>query len=281
MTRTPLASRVLVTGVCALFAVYFLLPVYWLVVAATKSTAGMFGSSGLWFSQPRLIANLRAVFGYDDGIYLRWVLNTLLYAGLGATMATLLAAAAGYGIAKFAFRGKEMVFNVILGGVLVPATALALPLYLMLSKVGMDNTYWAVLLPSLVSPFGAYLIRIYAEAAVPDELLEAARIDGAGELFIFRGIVLRILTPALVTVFLFQFVAIWHNYFLPLIMLSDPALYPITLGLTSWYSFAERQPDLYQLTVGGTFVAVIPLMIAIGALQRFWRSGLTKGSVKG
>ncbi|WP_158886845.1 carbohydrate ABC transporter permease [Amycolatopsis anabasis] len=281
MNRPQLASRVLITGVCALFALYFLLPVYWLVVSATKSTSDMFGTSGLWFANPRLLANLHAVFSYDNGIYLRWVLNTVLYAGAGATVATLFAAAAGYALAKFSFRGKEAVFNVVLGGVLVPATALALPLYLMLSKVSLDNTYWSVLLPSLVSPFGVYLTRIYAEASVPDELLEAARVDGAGESRIFAGIVLRILTPALVTVFLFQFVAIWHNYFLPLIMLSDPKLYPITLGLTSWYSAADRQPELYQLTVGGTFVAVLPLMIAIGSLQRFWRAGLTQGSVKG
>ncbi|WP_020667318.1 carbohydrate ABC transporter permease [Amycolatopsis nigrescens] len=279
--QTSPASRVLVIGVSAVFAVYFLLPVYWLIVAATKTTGDMFGSSGLWFHRPQLLTNLRNVFSYDNGIYLRWVLNTVLYAGVGATFATLLAAAAGYALAKFDFRGREAVFNVVLGGVLVPATALALPLYLMLSKADLDNTYAAVLLPSLVSPFGVYLIRIYAEASVPDELLEAARIDGASELRVFFGVVLRILTPALVTVFMFQFVAIWHNYFLPLIMLSDPKLYPITLGLTSWHSFAERQPDLYQMTVGGTFVAVIPLMIAIAALQRFWRTGLTEGSVKG
>lgn len=164
---------------------------------------------------------------------------------------------------------------------LIPGTALALPLYLIFSRVGLANTYWAVLLPSVVSPFGVYLCRIYAAASVPDELLEAARLDGAGEFRIFRVVGLRIMTPALVTIFLFQFVGVWNNYFLPLIMLSDPKLYPITLGLTSWQSFADRQPDLYQLTVGGAFVSVVPLMIAMVVLQRFWRAGLTQGSVKG
>jgi multiple sugar transport system permease protein len=91
----------------------------------------------------------------------------------------------------------------------------------------------------------------------------------------------RIMSPALVTIFLFQFVGIWNNYFLPLVMLSDPKLYPITLGLTSWQSFADRQPQLYQLTVGGAFVSVLPLMLAMIVLQRFWRSGLTEGGVKG
>ena len=277
---TP-ASRVIVIGLCTVGAIYFLLPVYWLVVASTKSTSDLFGSFGLWFAHPRWVANLGNVFSYDNGIYLRWMLNSLLYAGAGAATAMLLSAMAGYALAKYQFRGRNAVFNVVLGGVLIPGTALALPLYLLFARLGLANTYWAVLIPSVVSPFGVYLCRIYAEASVPDEVLESARLDGASESRIFGGIVLRILTPALVTVFLFQFVGIWNNYFLPLVMLSDPHLYPITLGLTSWQSFQDRQPELYQLVVGGAFVSVVPLMIAMIALQRFWRTGLTQGSVKG
>ncbi|MEQ4302964.1 carbohydrate ABC transporter permease [Plantactinospora sp. B6F1] len=272
--------RIVVVGLLTVFATYFLLPVYWLVVASTKSTDQLFGSFGLWFSEPRLLDNLRNVLTYDDGIYLRWVVNSVLYAGVGSVVATLIAAMAGYALAKYRFRGREALFNVILAGVLIPGTALALPLYLMVSKVGLANTYWAVLLPSVVSPFGVYLCRIYAATAVPDSLLESARIDGASERRIFATLALRLMTPALVTVFLFQFVGIWNNYFLPLVMLSDPSLYPITLGLTSWQSFAGRQPDLHQLTVGGALLSVLPLMVAIVVLQRFWRGGLTEGSVK-
>jgi multiple sugar transport system permease protein len=277
---TP-ASRIIVVSLCAVAAIFFLLPVYWLVVASTKSTSDLFGSFGLWFENPHWLANMRHVFSYDNGIYQRWMLNSVLYAGVGAAVATLLSAMAGYALAKYQFRGREVVFNIVLGGVLIPGTALALPLYLLFAKVGMVNTYWAVLVPSVVSPFGVYLCRIYAEASVPDELIEAARIDGASELRIFRSIALRIMSPALVTVFLFQFVGIWNNYFLPLVMLSDPKLYPVTLGLTSWQSFQDRQPDLYQLVVGGAFVSVLPLMIAMIVLQRYWRTGLTQGSVKG
>jgi multiple sugar transport system permease protein len=274
-------GRIVVVGLCAVAAAYFLLPVYWLLVASTKSTANLFGSFGLWFSHPQWLSNMRHVFSYDNGIYPRWVANSVLYAGVGAAVATLLSAMAGYALAKYRFRGREGVFNVVLGGVLIPGTALALPLFLLFSKLGLANTYWAVLIPSVVSPFGVYLCRIYAEASVPTELLESARIDGAGETRIFTTIVWRIMSPALVTVFLFQFVGIWNNYFLPLVMLSDPKLYPVTLGLTSWQSFQDRQPDLYQLVVGGAFVSVVPLMAAMIVLQRFWRSGLTQGSVKG
>jgi multiple sugar transport system permease protein len=277
---TP-ASRIVAVGLSVVAATYFLLPVYWLLIASTKSTANLFGSSGMWFSQPQFLTNMRRLFSFQDGIYLRWALNSVIYAGGGATVATLLAALGGYALAKYEFRGRELVFNLVLGGVLIPGTALALPLYLLFAKIGIVGSYWSVLIPSFVSPFGVYLCRIYAEASVPDEIIESARVDGASELRIFLTFGLRIMTPALVTVFLFQFVGIWNNYFLPLVMLSDPHRYPITLGLTSWQSFQDRQPQLYQLVVGGAFVSVIPLMIAIVVLQRFWRTGLTEGSVKG
>ena len=276
-----LQSRILVTAGLAVAAVYFLVPVYWLAVSATKSSGDLFGSFGLWFRDPQPLENLERLFTFNDGIFGRWMLNSALYAGAGALFATLFAGMAGYALAKFGFRGRELLFNVILGGVLVPSTALALPLYLMLSSADLSNTYWSVLLPSMVTPFGVYLSRIYAAAAVPDELIEAARMDGAGEFRIFLMLGLPIMSPALITIFLFQFVDIWNNYFLPLVMLSDQALYPITLGLTSWQSFADRQPILYQLTVGGAFVSVVPLMVAMVMLQRFIRAGITEGSVKG
>ncbi|MFI0480960.1 carbohydrate ABC transporter permease [Actinomadura sp. 9N215] len=275
-----IGARVLVVAVLAVAAGYFLVPVYWLVVASTKTTDRLLGSSPLWFAEPRPWRNLTDLLTYDDGIYLRWLGNTVLYSGVGAFVATLLAAGAGHAMAKYDFRGREAAFKVVLGGVLVPTTVLALPLYLMFSRIGLANTYWSVLLPSVVSPFGVYLCRIYSEAAVPDELLEAARVDGAGELRIFFTVVLRIMSPALVTVFLFQLIGIWNNFFLPLVMLSDPDLYPIPLGLLSWQSIVDRQPILYQLAIGGALVSVVPLAVAIVVLQRFWRTGLTEGSVK-
>ncbi|WP_446464745.1 carbohydrate ABC transporter permease [Streptomyces sp. BRA346] len=278
--RPALRYRIITVSLLAVAALYFLTPVYWLVVSATKSSSDLFGTFGFWFHDPDPLGRLHQVLTYDDGIYARWFANSLMYAGVGALAATLLSAAAGYALAKFRFPGREGIFNVILAGVLIPGTALALPLYLLFSRIGLANTYWAVLIPSVVSPFGVYLCRIYAAAAVPDSLMEAARIDGAGEARTFFTVGLRLMTPALVTVFLFQFVHIWNNFFLPLVMLSDSDLYPIQLGLTSWTGYADRQPELYQYTVGGAFLSVLPLMVLMGVLQRYWRTGLTEGSVK-
>jgi multiple sugar transport system permease protein len=274
------STRIIVVGVLVIVAIYFLVPIYWLVVASTKSVASIYGSPGFLLSHPAWLSNLTQVFTYDGDIYTRWLINTVLYAGVGAVLATLFAAAAGYVLAKYEFRGRGALFNLVLAGVLVPGTALALPMYQLFASVNLTNTYWSVLIPSLVSPFGVYLCRIYAEAAVPDSVLEAARIDGAGEVRIFFRVVLRLLTPVLITVFLFQFVGIWNNYFLPLVMLSSNTLYPISLGLTTWEAGSIRTPELLQTTIGGAFVSVIPLAIAMIVLQRFWQGGLTEGAVK-
>lgn len=278
--RVPLGSQVAAMTFLFIVTIYFLVPVYWVVISSTKSTADLFGSFGLWFSHPQWIENLKDTFTYDGGIYVRWLVNSIIYAGVGSLVATLIAAAGGYALSKYDFRGREVIFSIILAGVMVPPTALALPLYLMMSGAGLNNTYWSVLLPSMVSPFGAYLARIYAASAVPDEIIDAARVDGASEFRIFSTIALRIMSPALVTIFLFQLVGIWNNYFLPLVMLSNQKLYPIILGLTLWNSQTQRTPELYALTVTGAFVSVVLLVGAIVSLQRYWRGGLTAGSAK-
>jgi multiple sugar transport system permease protein len=280
-SRRSRASKIIVTGVLVIVSLYFLIPVYWVIIAATKTTEDLFATSGFWFAPTfNLFQNIAQVLAYDGGIFVRWFLNSILYAGVGAVLATYFAAAGGYALAKYRFRGSNIVFGTILGGVLVPATATALPLFLLFSQLGLANTYWSVLIPSLVSPFGLFLCRIYADATVDESLLEAARLDGAGELRIFHTVGLRILTPALVTVFLFQLIGIWNNYFLPLVMLADSNLYPITLGLNNWRSQVDRLPEFYELTTGGVLLSVIPLAIAMIVLQRFWRGGLTEGSVK-
>ena len=265
---------------------YFLLPLLWLLIASTKSTQDLFNSFGLWFSRsPRLLTNIRDTFTQDGGVFARWLLNTAVYAIVSAVGAALLAAAGGYGFAKFRFRGDRAAFNLVLGAIMVPTTALAIPTYLLFAKAGLVNTPWAIILPSLVNPFGLYLMRIYAADAVPDSLLEAARIDGAGEARIFCRIALRLLAPGLVTVLLFTLVATWNNYFLPLIMLNDPKLYPITVGLSSWAAQAQNggagaSSDMLALVVTGSLISIIPLVAAFLLLQRYWQSGLANGSVK-
>jgi multiple sugar transport system permease protein len=262
---------------------YALLPLFWLIVNSTKNQKALFTTFGLWFGGPfSLWSNIHQVLTYDNGIFLRWLGNTLLYVVVGAGGATFLATIAGYGLAKYRFPGRRAVFAVVLGAVAVPGTALAVPTFLFFSDLHLTNTPWAVILPSLVSPFGLYLIWVYAQDAVPAELLDAARIDGAGEFRTFFRISLRLLAPGVVTVLLFTIVATWNNYFLPLIMLSQPTWYPLTVGLNDWniQSYTAGGQAIYNLVITGSLLTVIPIMIAFLILQRYWRSGLAAGSVK-
>jgi multiple sugar transport system permease protein len=284
-TKTPNRKRksTLLTIVMCVFLVYSLLPLFWLFVNASKTQPDLFGSFGLWFAGPfSLFDNIAQTLTYNNGIFVRWFANTLIYVVLGAGGATLLATAAGYGLAKFNFPGKRAVFAVVLGAIAVPGTALAVPTFLMFSQVGLTNTIWAIIIPSLISPFGLYLIWVYAIDAIPTELLEAARIDGAGEFRTFFTISLRLLAPGIVTVLLFAVVATWNNYFLPLIMLSEPTLYPLTLGLNQWNAQATgagAQP-IFNLVLTGSLLTILPIIAIFLILQRYWQSGLGAGSVK-
>jgi multiple sugar transport system permease protein len=278
--RESLLSRtaaMIVMGVCT---VYFLVPIWWLFVGSSKSREQITGTNPIWFADFNLGANIRELLAYGDGVFLRWMVNSLLYTGGAALLGTLLAAMCGYAIAKYRFPGRETLFNVVLGGVLVPASALALPLFLIFSKVEATNTFWSVFLPSVVNPFGVYLARIYATASVPEELLEAARLDGSGEVRSFFTVSVRLMFPALVTIFLFQFVAVWNNFLLPLVMLSDERLFPVTLGLYSWNSQVSTIPELRGLVIVGALLSITPLVVAFLFLQRYWRSGIGAGAVK-
>jgi multiple sugar transport system permease protein len=195
----------------------------------------------------------------------------------------VLATVSGYGFAKDQFPGGKALFSIILGAVMIPSTALAIPTYLLFARAQLTDTYWAIILPSLVSPFGVYLMRVYAADAVDSSMLEAARVDGAGELRIFLTVAFRLLIPGSVTVLLFTLVATWNNYFLPLIMLNTPEKFPLTVGLAQWQSTASGgsgSQALFSTVITGSLVSVVPLILAFLFLQRFWQSGLSSGGVK-
>ncbi len=280
-SRTGVLAGVVLAG----FGLYVLVPIVWLIVNVTKSNSDLFGTFGFWFSDsPQFWENVRQVVTYDDGIFVRWMLNTVWYSFASALGATLLAFVAGYGFAKWRFRGRDPLFWVVLAAIMVPGAALAVPTFQLISAMGLVNTQWAIILPSMVSPFGLYLLRIYIDGAVPDELLDAARMDGAGESRILTSVVARIASPALATVFLLTFVATWNNYLLPLLVLTDDRLQPVTLGLTRWNNqslFPTTGSEvLYSLVVTGSLLSIIPLVVAFVFMQRYIRSGLTLGAVR-
>ncbi|MFD7307454.1 carbohydrate ABC transporter permease [Promicromonospora sp. NPDC059942] len=271
---------VLPTIVLLVGALYCLIPVAWVYVAATKTRGELF-TTFTFAPGTGLGENLTALFAYEGGQYLMWCLNSLIYSGVGSLLSVLVSTMAGYGLAKYEFRGRSFMFLSILAGVLIPGIVLAVPQYLLLSQLGLVGTHWSVLLPSIVSPFGIYLSRVYAMSAVPQETLEAARIDGAGEWRIFRTIVLPLMVPGMVTVFLLQFIGTWNNFLLPYIMLSDQSRYPLTVGLFTLLAKGSSSPALYSVAITGAAVSIIPLLALVLFLQRYWRLDLVSGGLKG
>ncbi|MFD0212253.1 carbohydrate ABC transporter permease [Streptomyces hirsutus] len=260
-------------------ALYCLLPVAWVVIASTKSGSELFSTFTFW-PGTGFTENLSDLNAYRDGVYWKWMGNSALYAGLGALLSTCVSAVSGYALAVYRFRGRETLFNVLLTGVLMPPVILAVPQYLLLAQADLTDSYLSVLLPQILSPYGVYLARIYAAASVPSDVVEAGRMDGAGEWRIFTRVALPMMMPGLVTVFLFQFVAIWNNFLLPYIMLSDDEKFPITLGLHTLLEQGANTPALYTLVVTGAFLAVFPLVALFLVVQRFWSLDLLSGAVK-
>jgi multiple sugar transport system permease protein len=270
--------------ILVVFLLYSVLPAMWIIAAMTKDNGQIFSTFGLWFSYPfHFLENLADLVAYQDGIFVRWFGNSLIYAGSISFGSTMICALGGYAFSKYDFPAKQFIFNFILGTIMVPSTALVLPLFLMLNKMGLVNNMLGVILPSLVNPFGLYLMKVFWDASLPNELIEASRLEGASELQIFWRIGLPLMQTGLVTVALLAFVGAWNNFFLPLIVLSEQHLFPITLGLNVWNSLtnAAGGKPIYNLIAVGSMVSVLPLLIAFVVLGKYWRGGLTAGATKG
>lgn len=272
---------VLPTTALVLGALYCVVPTLWILVAATKSRTKLFSTDTYTPSfDLGIVRNIRDLSQYQGGIFWHWMLNSFFYAAVGGLLASFVSAATGYALAKYEFRGRTALFNTILAGVLLPQIVLAVPQYLLLSKVGLTDSLVGVLLPQLFNPYGIYLCKIYAQSAVPDSLLEAGRIDGAGEGRLFLSVGLRLMGPGLVTVFLLQFIAIWNNFLLPYVMLTSDDKFPLTVGLYSLLRHGAAEASLYSLVITGTLLSVLPVIALFLSLQRFWRIDLVTGALK-
>jgi multiple sugar transport system permease protein len=289
-TSGPEKQRTVVVGtigrhtILAVFLLYSVLPAMWIIAGMTKDNGQIFSTFGLWFSYPfHFLENLADLVTYQDGLFVRWFGNSLIYAGAISFGSTMICALGGYAFSKYDFPAKQFIFNFILGTIMVPSTALVLPLFLMLNKMGLVNNMLGVILPSLVNPFGLYLMKVFWDSSLPNELIEASRLEGASELQIFWRIGLPLMQTGLVTVALLAFVGAWNNFFLPLIVLSEQHLFPITLGLNVWNSLtnAAGGKPIYNLIAVGSMISVLPLLVAFVVLGKYWRGGLTAGATKG
>jgi len=207
----------------------------------------------------------------------RFALNSAIVAVTATVVSLLVNSMAGYAFAKLRFRGRERMFRLLLTGLLIPVQVSMLPLFLLLKELHLVNTYAGVIVPALASIFGIFLIRQYA-LSIPDDLLDAARIDGAGELRIYWSIALPVLAPILATLALWTFLSTWNDFMWPLIVLSDQSRYTLPVALANLSG--EHVQDT-EVMMAGSVVTVLPVLAAFLALQRYYIRGLMVGSVKG
>ncbi|HUB69146.1 MAG TPA: carbohydrate ABC transporter permease [Acidimicrobiales bacterium] len=267
-------SSAMATIACGVFAIFTLIPIWWALVSASKTVPALNSTFGFWFARPfDLIPNLDRVLNANGGIYLVWLRNTAIYAGLGAMGATGLSAAAGYGFARFEFRGKNVLFVFVMVAFLIPVTVFVVPLYLVYAKVHLDSTMPGIFIPFMVSPFSVYVMRVYVGGSVPGQLIDAARVDGAGEGAIFLRVACPLMVPALATVFMLNLAMDWNNYFLPFIINNNPHLSTLTQGLPMF--------GYGSLQVAAGLLTIVPLMIVFAVLQRYWRGGLVLSLLDG
>jgi multiple sugar transport system permease protein len=259
----------------ALVALLTLLPLAWMVSASFMSPgeASTYPPPML----PRLptLANYRLLFA-EHGI-LRQVLNSVLISLLATALSLLFNVTAGYAFAKLRFAGRERVFRLLIAALIVPAQVAMMPLFLMLKEMGLVNTYAGALVPWLASVLGIFLVRQYA-LTIPDELLEAARIDGAGELRIFTVVVLPLLKPIVVTLAVLTFLGAWNDFMWPLIVLTDHGVQTLPVALAT---LSREHVQDVELMMAGAVVTVVPVLLLFLALQRYYVQGLLVGSVKG
>ncbi len=264
----------LVTIVLVVLSLYFIFPFYWLLIGITKNASQLFQKSLLPGIPNHLFENFKMIFAYKEGVFFNWLVNSAIYAGLGAITATFFAALAGFAFRRYDFFGKKVLFVMILGFAMVPGYATTLPLFSIFRDLQLLDRRLSILLPSFVNIFTVYMMVTYWNQ-VPEELFDAAEIDGANDWGIFLRIGLPNISTGFITLTLLAFVGIWNNFFLPLVLLNSRTKMPLILGITT---ITDPQGfPVYNLTLISSFCTILPLLIIFITLQRFFKPQLFAG----
>ena len=273
--RTPKIGSLARFALLLLLVAFALLPLAWMLSVSFMSPGEASRFPPPFLPEAPGLSAYRALFE-TTGIA-RYFLNSMMVATLGTILSLGFNGAAGYAFAKLRFRGRDRIFQLLLAALVIPAQVTMLPLFLMLKEIGLINSFAGVLVPVVTSIFGIFLVRQYA-LSIPDELLEAARVDGAGEGRIFLQIVVPVLTPILITLALFTFLAIWNDFMWPLIVLTDQAKYTLPVALAA---LSREHVQDNEMMMAGSVLTVLPVLVLFLVLQRYYLQGLLAGSVKG
>lgn len=268
------ARSLLLHGALVLAALLSLAPLLWMVSASLMPAGEATAYPPRFLPQRVTFEHYRALFTRLD--VARYVLNSAVLSLLITAVSLVLNSMAGYAFAKFRFAGRDRLFRLLLAALVIPGQITMLPLFLMLREMGLINSYLGVLVPGLASIFGIFLVRQYA-LSVPDSILDAARIDGAGELRIYWSMFLPSVRPVLVTLALFTFLGTWNDFLWPLIVLTDESLYTLPVALANL--LGEHAQDT-ELMMAGAVMTVLPVVLVFLALQKYYIEGIAAGAVK-
>jgi multiple sugar transport system permease protein len=272
---TTRLSKSLVYALLVLGSVVTLVPLLWMISASLMPTGEASTFPPPLFPSSVTFQHYGDLFGtLNLG---RYFLNSALIASVITLISLFFNSMAGYAFAKFRFKGRKPLFRFLIGGLVIPVQVAMLPLFLLLKEIGLINTYWGVIVPGMATIFGIFLIRQYA-LSIPDDLLDAARIDGASEWRIYWSVVVPLCKPILITLAIFTFMAAWNDFMWPLIVLNDNDMYTLPVALANMLGEYHQQTELM---LAGAVVTVLPVMVVFAALQRYYIEGIMLGSVKG
>lgn len=265
----------MVNGLLIALTVISLFPLLWMVSVSFMPAGAASSLPPPLLPDTPTLANYRELFGRAG--MLRYLLNSVLLASAVTASSLLLNTMAGYAFAKLDFKGRQQAFKALIGALIIPGQVAMMPLFLLLKHMGLVNTYGGVIVPAMAGIFGIFLVRQYA-LTIPDELLEAARMDGAGEFRIFASVIVPLLAPILASLAIFTFLGTWNDFMWPLIVLTDDKLHTLPVALAS---LSREHVQDNELMMAGSVVTILPVLAVFLALQRYYLRGLLSGSVKG
>ncbi len=283
--------RVISLVVLVIFALLFLFPLYWIVTGAFKPTTDIYSASTVWWPTQWVLRNFQELFsGRSASLFtffgiegptvpaaIRWLLNSVFISAVAMLLTCITAAMAGYALAKKRFIGRNVLFALIVCAMALPKQVILIPLIREISSLGLYNTLWAVIFPTVGWPFGVFLMKQFSEG-VPGEMLEAARIDGAGEVRTFTQIVMPLIKPGIGALAIFTFINSWNDYFSQLIMLTSSANYTVAVGISTL--MGESSTD-FGILMAGAALAAVPIITVFLIFQKYFTQGITMGAVKG
>ena len=274
LSGTSTGYKVFSAVVLVLLAIFFLFPLYWIVTGSFKNKIEINANYPIWFPQEPTLDNYSRLFEHEAFL---WLFNIVFISAMAMILTCLTASLAGYALGKKRFYGRGILFTIIICAMALPKQVIVIPLLQEMTFFHMNNNLWAVILPTVGWPFGVFLMKQFSET-IPNEILEAARVDGAGELRTFFSVVFPMIKPGIGALAIFTFVNTWNDYFLQLVMLTSEWNWTLPLAIANLQG--EMSSD-FGLIMAGAALAAIPIVVVFIAFQKYFTQGIAMGAVKG